>query len=74
MVIYEREDDFDQTEFPATNDRAGRYREGKGDMIACCTIGLAHKAEKKINPAPIVPKPAPPRPIFVSNIGGQNFQ
>ena len=73
MVIYEREDDFDQTEFPATADRAGRYREGKGKPVACCVVGLAHKAEKKIDAAPIVPKPAPPRPTFVSHVGGQGY-
>jgi Cu-Zn family superoxide dismutase len=45
MVIYEREDDHDQTEHPGTKTREARYREGEGARIACCVIGLA-KGEK----------------------------
>ena len=48
MVIYEREDDFDQTEHPATKERPfnkdgseERRREGKGKPIGCCVIGIA---------------------------------
>jgi len=41
LVLYEREDDFDQTEHPETHDREGRFREGKGQRIACCVVGLA---------------------------------
>ena len=55
LVAYEREDDFDQTEFPETADREGRFREGKGNTIACCVIGLAAKAEEKVEHAPILP-------------------
>lgn len=45
LVIYEREDDFDQTEHEATADKEERKREGKGEAVACCVIGLA-KQEK----------------------------
>lgn len=56
LVVYEREDDHDQTEHEMTHDREGRYREGEGRRIGCCVIGLA-KAEK--------PKPEnPSKPIF----------
>ena len=41
MVLYEREDDFDKTEFPATESRPAIVREGKGRRVACCVIGLA---------------------------------
>lgn len=51
MVIYEREDDFDQTEHEPTYDREARYREGEGQRIACCVIGLA-KGEKPL-PKPV---------------------
>ena len=55
FVAYEREDDFDQTEKPATADREGRFREGKGAPIGCCVIGLAAKVEEKVEHAPILP-------------------
>jgi len=51
LVLYEREDDHDQTEHPATHEREGRYREGEGKRIACCVIGLA-KGEKEL-PKPV---------------------
>jgi hypothetical protein len=47
MAIYEREDDFDQTEHQNTPDGLGRYKEGKGRKIACCIIGLSEKAKKE---------------------------
>ena len=49
MVLYEREDDFDKTEFPATESRPAIVREGKGRRVACCVIGLA-KGESKPTP------------------------
>jgi Cu-Zn family superoxide dismutase len=56
LVVYEREDDHDQTEHEQTHDREGRYRENEGRRIGCCVVGLA-KAEK--------PKPEnPSKPIF----------
>ena len=64
LVLYEREDDHDQTEHPATYEREGRYREGEGKRIACCVIGLA-KGEKEM-PKP-VQKPSqklPEKPTY----------
>jgi len=54
MAIYEREDDHDQTEKPATEDRTLRAKEGKGEKIGCCVIGLV-KGRK--NPVTIASKP-----------------
>jgi len=50
MVIYEREDDFDQVEHPATHDREGRYRTGMGRPIGCCVIGLVEAGEEEEEP------------------------
>lgn len=47
MVIYERKDDHDMTEHPATYERDARIRKGMGERVACCVIGLA-KGEKKL--------------------------
>ena len=52
MVLYEREDDHDQVEHPATTKKDVRLREGMGERIACCVIGLA-KGEGKDKPKPI---------------------
>jgi Cu-Zn family superoxide dismutase len=41
MVLYEREDDHDRTEHPATESRPAIVREGMGRRIGCCVIGLA---------------------------------
>ena len=55
MVLYEREDDHDQVEHPATETKDLRVREGMGKRIACCVIGLAKgETKKKQNP---IPKP-----------------
>ena len=51
MVLYEREDDHDQVEHPATTKKDLRVREGMGERIACCVIGLA-KGEGKDKPKP----------------------
>jgi len=40
MVLYEREDDNDQTEHPPAENREARFKEGMGRRIACCVIGL----------------------------------
>ena len=45
--MYEREDDFDQTEHAATHKNEERRREGKGRPIGCCVIGLAEDEEKE---------------------------
>ena len=55
MVLYEREDDHDQVEHPATTKKDLRVREGMGERIACCVIGLA-KGDPKVKAKP-VPKP-----------------
>ncbi len=47
MVIYERKDDHDMTEHPATYERDARIRQGMGERVACCVIGLA-KGEKEL--------------------------
>ena len=69
MVLYEREDDHDQTEHPMTKDREGRFREGEGARIACCVIGLA-KGEKPAQPHPSKPRFPPlkdPELVFTSD-------
>ena len=48
MVIYEQEDDHDETEHAPTNDREGRKREGKGATIGCCVIGLVKGEKPKV--------------------------
>ena len=64
MVIYEDEDDHDQTEHPPTHDREGRFREGMGQRIGCCVIGLAKGEKKKPEPVPEKPiKLAKPEPV-----------
>ena len=55
MVLYEREDDHDQVEHPATTKKDLRAREGMGERIACCVIGLA-KGDPKVKAKP-TPKP-----------------
>jgi len=54
MVLYEREDDHDQVEHPATTKKELRVREGMGQRIACCVIGLAKGEKPKVKP---IPKP-----------------
>jgi len=56
MVLYEREDDFDRTEHPATKEREGRFRRGHGDPIACCVIGWARPVIEE-EPQPTETKP-----------------
>lgn len=51
MVLYEREDDFDQTPHPPAVDREERLVELMGRPIACCVIGLA-KGEPKVEKEP----------------------
>ena len=69
MVVYEREDDFDRTEHPPIPGREARYREGQGERIACCVIGLA----KGVKPAPKVQshykQPPSPPSYYGSNHG-----
>ena len=48
IVLYEREDDHDETEHAPRNDREGRKREGEGARIGCCVIGLAKGEKPKI--------------------------
>ena len=48
MVLYEREDDHDETEHAPSNDREGRKREGKGARIGCCVIGLVKGEKPKV--------------------------
>ena len=51
MVLYEREDDFDQTPHPPGVDREERLVELMGRPIACCVIGLA-KGEPPVQKEP----------------------
>ena len=55
IVLYEREDDHDKIERPATKHREAIVKKGMGRRIACCVVGLA-KGEDKPKPAPKAPK------------------
>ena len=48
IAIYEREDDHDETEHAPRVDREGRKREGEGNVIACCVVGLAKGEKPKV--------------------------
>mmetsp|Transcript_26071 Transcript_26071/g.32569 ORF Transcript_26071/g.32569 Transcript_26071/m.32569 type:complete len:116 (-) Transcript_26071:368-715(-) len=52
MVIYEREDDHDKVEHAPTKTKDARYRQGMGERIACCVIGLAKGEKKEIKNIP----------------------
>ncbi len=57
IVLYERKDDHDVIERPATQYRDAIVRKGMGRKIACCVVGLA-EGDKKPEPKPAA-KPAP---------------
>jgi len=62
MVIYEREDDFEETEHPATRERDAIREEGMGRAIGCCVIGLA-KFEKEVRPSVELEEEPEPEPV-----------
>ena len=52
IVLYEREDDFDHIERPATPWRDEIVRKGMGERIACCVVGLVEPEEEEPEPEP----------------------
>ena len=58
IVLYEREDDFDHIERPATPWRDEIVRKGMGERIACCVVGLVEpEQEEEPEKVPLKSKP-----------------